>query len=55
MSYIDARISIKDILGLQLGDAHIIRNAGGIATDDAISSLLIHMLSWYRTTYCDKS
>ena len=37
----DARISIKDILGLKLGDAHIIRNAGGIATDDAIRSLLI--------------
>jgi carbonic anhydrase len=36
----DARISIKDILG-KLGDAHIIRNAGGIATDDAIRSLII--------------
>ncbi|MGN6630464.1 MAG: beta-class carbonic anhydrase, partial [Candidatus Nitrosocosmicus sp.] len=37
----DARISVKDILGLNLGDAHIIRNAGGIATDDAIRSLII--------------
>ncbi|MGN6348028.1 MAG: beta-class carbonic anhydrase, partial [Candidatus Nitrosocosmicus sp.] len=32
---------VKDILGLNLGDAHIIRNAGGIATDDAIRSLII--------------
>jgi len=37
----DARISIKDILGLKLGDAHVIRNAWGIATDDAIRSLII--------------
>ncbi|MGN6347866.1 MAG: beta-class carbonic anhydrase, partial [Candidatus Nitrosocosmicus sp.] len=41
LSCMDARISIKDILGLDLGDAHVIRNAGGIATDDAIRSLLI--------------
>ena len=41
LSCMDARISIKDILGLKLGDAHIIRNAGGIATDDAIRSLII--------------
>ena len=37
----DARLSIKDLLGLSTGDAHIIRNAGGIATDDAIRSLII--------------
>jgi carbonic anhydrase len=41
LTCMDARISIKDILGLKLGDAHIIRNAGGIATDDAIRSLII--------------
>src|SRR3954465_10070923 len=41
LSCMDARISAKDILGLKLGDAHIIRNAGGIATDDAIRSLII--------------
>ena len=41
LSCMDARISIKDILGLKLGDAHVIRNAGGIATDDAIRSLII--------------
>src|SRR5208337_5590064 len=31
----------SSILGLKTGDAHIIRNAGGIATEDAIRSLLI--------------
>ena len=41
LTCMDARISIKDILGLNLGDAHVIRNAGGIATDDAIRSLII--------------
>src|SRR4051794_8896690 len=41
LSCMDARISINDILGLKLSDAHIIRNAGGIATDDAIRSLII--------------
>jgi carbonic anhydrase len=37
----DARLTIENVLGLSTGDAHIIRNAGGIATDDAIRSLLI--------------
>ena len=37
----DARLHVNDILGLDVGDAHIIRNAGGVVTDDAIRSLLI--------------
>jgi carbonic anhydrase len=37
----DARLDIHDILGLQLGDAHVIRNAGGVVTDDEIRSLAI--------------
>jgi len=37
----DARLHINDILGLEVGDAHVIRNAGGAVTDDAIRSLLI--------------
>ena len=41
LRYLHARLSIKDLLGLSTGDAHIIRNAGGIATDDAIRSLII--------------
>ena len=37
----DARLMIEPALGLETGDAHIIRNAGGIVTEDAIRSLLI--------------
>jgi carbonic anhydrase len=37
----DARLTVEEILGLKTGDAHIIRNAGGIVTEDAIRSLLI--------------
>jgi carbonic anhydrase len=37
----DARLNPYGVLGLQEGDAHIIRNAGGVATDDAIRSLAI--------------
>ena len=37
----DSRLTVEDVLGLSTGDAHIIRNAGGLATDDAIRSLVI--------------
>jgi carbonic anhydrase len=37
----DARLPVEQLLGLKLGDAHIIRNAGGIVTEDAIRSLLV--------------
>ena len=37
----DARLDIFRILGLEPGDAHVIRNAGGIVTDDVIRSLAI--------------
>jgi len=37
----DARLDVYAVLGLQLGDAHVIRNAGGIVTDDVIRSLVI--------------
>jgi carbonic anhydrase len=37
----DARLNPYAILGLQEGDAHIIRNAGGVVTDDEIRSLSI--------------
>jgi carbonic anhydrase len=42
----DARIDVEDLLGLQTGDAHIIRNAGGVVTEDAIRCLIIshHLL-----------
>jgi carbonic anhydrase len=37
----DARLNPYGILGLAEGDAHVIRNAGGVVTDDAIRSLAI--------------
>jgi carbonic anhydrase len=37
----DARLDVGRALGLQEGDAHVIRNAGGVVTDDAIRSLAI--------------
>jgi carbonic anhydrase len=37
----DARLDVYDILGLAEGEAHVIRNAGGVVTDDALRSLLI--------------
>lgn len=42
----DARIDVEDLLGLQTGDAHVIRNAGGVINEDAIRNLIIshHLL-----------
>jgi carbonic anhydrase len=37
----DARLDVHGLLGLALGDAHVIRNAGGVVTDDEIRSLAI--------------
>jgi carbonic anhydrase len=37
----DARLDVHKILGLGEGDAHVIRNAGGVITDDEIRSLAI--------------
>jgi carbonic anhydrase len=37
----DARLNVYAMLGLTEGDAHVIRNAGGVVTDDAIRSLAI--------------
>jgi carbonic anhydrase len=43
----DARLDVEDLLGLQTGDAHIIRNAGGVVNDDTIRCLIIshHLLN----------
>ena len=41
LACMDARLDVHKILGLDEGDAHVIRNAGGVATDDAIRSLVI--------------
>ncbi|MGH3922766.1 MAG: carbonic anhydrase, partial [Pseudonocardiaceae bacterium] len=37
----DARLDVYRILGLNEGEAHVIRNAGGVVTDDEIRSLAI--------------
>lgn len=41
LACMDARLDPARILGLELGDAHVIRNAGGVASEDAIRSLII--------------
>jgi carbonic anhydrase len=41
LACMDARLNPYSLLGLQEGDAHIIRNAGGVVTDDEIRSLAI--------------
>ncbi|MFC1431991.1 beta-class carbonic anhydrase [Streptacidiphilus sp. N1-3] len=41
LACMDARLNVYGVLGLAEGDSHVIRNAGGVATDDAIRSLAI--------------
>ena len=41
LAFMDARLDVYRLLGLQEGEAHVIRNAGGVVTDDAIRSLTI--------------
>src|SRR4029453_12369389 len=48
LTCIDARIDPARVLGLDIGDAHVIRNAGGGGTADAVRALLIS--SWLRGT-----
>jgi len=48
LTCIDARIDPARALGLDIGDAHVLRNAGGRASDDAIRSLVIS--SWLLGT-----
>ncbi|MEV6825054.1 carbonic anhydrase [Amycolatopsis sp. NPDC051102] len=41
LACMDARINVYGVLGLQEGEAHVIRNAGGVVTEDEIRSLAI--------------
>jgi len=41
LTCMDSRMDLEQLLGLSVGDAHMIRNAGGIASDDAIRSLIL--------------
>jgi carbonic anhydrase len=46
LACMDARLMVDQVLGLKTGDAHVIRNAGGLASEDALRSLIIshHLL-----------
>lgn len=46
LACMDARLMVDQALGLKAGEAHVIRNAGGIASEDAVRSLIIshHLL-----------
>ncbi len=48
LTCIDARVDPAQMLGLDIGDAHVVRNAGGRASDDAIRSMTIS--SWLLGT-----
>lgn len=41
LACMDTRLDLLGMLGLEVGDAHILRNAGGVITDDAIRSLVL--------------
>jgi len=41
LACMDSRLDVHEALGLRMGDAHVLRNAGGLATDDAIRSLVV--------------
>jgi carbonic anhydrase len=41
LACMDARLDLFRLLGLDIGDAHILRNAGGLLTDDAVRSLVL--------------
>ncbi len=41
LTCMDSRFTAQGVLGMQLGDAHVIRNAGGRASEDAVRSLVL--------------
>jgi carbonic anhydrase len=41
LTCLDCRLHVPEILGLEVGDAHILRNAGGNVTEDVLRSLII--------------
>jgi carbonic anhydrase len=41
LACLDCRLHVSKLLGMELGDAHILRNAGGIVTEDVLRSLII--------------
>lgn len=51
LTCMDSRFTAQGVLGLNLGDSHVIRNAGGRASEDAIRSLVLSS-SALGTRYC---
>lgn len=45
VSCMDTRIRPSEVLGVQAGDIHVIRNAGGLVTDDVIRSLMLSQVA----------
>jgi carbonic anhydrase len=41
LTCMDARIAVEEVFGLDVGDVAVVRNAGAVASDDAIRSLLV--------------
>jgi len=41
LTCLDCRLHVPELLGLDLGDAHILRNAGGVVTEDVLRSVII--------------
>lgn len=41
LTCLDCRLHVPEFLGLELGDAHILRNAGGVVTEDVLRSVII--------------
>ena len=50
LTCMDARLDPAKFAGLAEGDAHVIRNAGGRASDDAVRSLVISTSCWVRAS-----
>ena len=48
LACMDARLDVHQILGLEVGDAHVIRNAGGVATDDLLQRNAAYAESFSR-------
>ncbi|MDX1674280.1 MAG: carbonic anhydrase [Longimicrobiales bacterium] len=41
LACLDCRLHVPELLGLEPGDAHILRNAGGVVTEDVLRSLIV--------------
>ena len=51
----DARLDVEDLLGLQTGEVHVIRNAGGVVTEDAIRLVSSPPVASSSVSSCDRT